>query len=563
MLNSPTGDTVESLEHNPGTYHACKKMAQLVLVAAILQVVIAVSMFAEAFCQPLIGVNLSSVRDYSSQLVFADIFRQSRPWMTRLADGGGPYDTGQPVPLGPHGFPAQSPFDPPHALQQIPHTLMVRDIGGRYPAGAYALHVEGTGEVCLSFDAGNHVFSAPCSVDATVSPSSAGIALTLTRSDAADPVRGIQLLMPETFRRSSPFYEPFMQRLHPFGILRFMDMQRINNSTAVSFATRTLPDDATQAGPKGVALELLADLAEQQDASPWFCVPHGADDAYVRGLAMVLAKHLSQDRTVFLEYSNELWNGSFTQAGYVVSMGQKFGLAADPFLAGIRYGVLRSMQIFRIFKEACGEKLHLVRVLSAQTANPWVAEQALRALDDPRINPGGESVDALAIGAYAGHDIADRIGASGAYRSLWPSEITGMLTGELPALESDIRKHKALCQARGLRLLAYEGGQHLAVTTPDLRANTELVDKLAQANADPSMGTFYRKLLDVWFRAGGDAFVAFAFVAQPSPHGAWGLLEWTDQPVEQAPKYQALLERIASTPQRARLVGEQAAFAVQ
>lgn len=531
------------------------------LFAAWLQAAMGAALVTAGFCQPLIGVNLSAVTDYSSQLVFTDLFRQSRPWMTRLSDGGGPYDTGQPIPAGPNGFPAESPFDPPHALSQIAHTLMVRDIGGHYPAGRYALLVSGQGEVRLSFDAGNRVLAVPGHVEVPVSPTSSGIGLALTRSDAGDPVRRIQLLMPDAAGAPSVFYAPFMRRLRPFAILRFMDMQRTNNATAGTFAERTLPGDATQAGPRGVALELLAELAERQDASPWFCVPHAADDAFVRGMALVLAKHLSRGRTVFLEYSNELWNGRFTQAAYVVAMGQKLGLAADPFLAGIRYGVLRSMQIFRIFKEICGDRLRLVRVLSAQTANPWVAEQALRALDDPKVNPAGDTVDALAIGAYVGHDIADRIGASGAYRTLWPSEIAGLLADELPALEADIRAHKALCRTRGVRLLAYEGGQHLAATRPALRENRELVDKLAQANADPAMGEIYRKLLDVWFRAGGDAFVAFAFVARPDSYGAWGLLEWTDQPVEQAPKYKALLDHIATTPQRGRLAGEQAALA--
>lgn len=529
--------------------------------ALCLQTMLAACPWAVGLCQPLIGVNLSSVTDYSSQLVFADLFRQSRPWMTRLADGGGPHDTAQPVPSGPHGFPGQSPFEPPHALPQIPHTLMARDIGGHYPPGNYTLIVEGTGEIRLSFDTGNRTFSAPCRVVLPVTPTASGIGLALTRSRAEDPVRSIRLLMPEVSDAPLLFHEPFMRRLHPFAILRFMDMQRINDSTAESFSDRPLPGDASQAGPRGVALELLAELAERQDASPWFCLPHAADDAYVRGLAAILAGRLSPGRTVFLEYSNELWNGAFSQAAHVVSMGQRLGLDADPFLAGIRYGVLRSLQIFKIFKEVCGDRLRLVRVLSAQTANPWVAEQALRALDDPRINPAGDAVDALAIGAYAGHDIADRIGATGAYRTLWPSEIVGLLEKELPALETGIRRHKTLCQPRGLRLLAYEGGQHLAATRPELRANPELVDKLARANADPAMGAFYRALLEVWQRAGGEDFVAFAFVAQPGPHGAWGLLEWTEQPERQAPKYQALLERIASTPQRDRLAGGQTAFA--
>ena len=234
------GDSGQALERKSGGYYMGKVM-RLVVIAASLQVVMAASLVTAGFGQSLVGVNLSSVDDYSAQLVFVDFFRQSRPWMTRLADGGGPYDTGQPVPLGPRGFPAQSPFDPPHALQQIPHTLMARDIGGRYPAGEYALRVEGTGEVRLAFDAGNHVFSAPCRVSVSVSPTSAGIALALTRSDAADPVRHIQLLMPGAPGAASPFYQPFMRRLKPFALLRFMDMQRINNSTAVSFANSDLP----------------------------------------------------------------------------------------------------------------------------------------------------------------------------------------------------------------------------------------------------------------------------------------------------------------------------------
>ena len=525
----------------------------LALALCCLSGALAACLAEPGYCQPVVGVNLAAVNDYSSQLVFADLFRQARPWMTRLADGGGPYDTAQPIPLGYDGFPAQSPFDPPGGLPQIPHTLLARDIGGHYPAGDYTLVIEGSGEARLSFDAGNHVVSAPCRRTVPVSPTQSGVALALTRSDAADPVRRIRLLMPGQNEDGPVFYEPFLQRLRPFGVLRFMDMQRSNGSRQVSFSQRTLPTAVTQAASGGVALEYLAALAETLDAAPWFCVPHEADDDYVRGMAAVLLARLSPGRTVYLEYSNELWNGAFPQAAYVAAMGKKAGLAADPFLAGIRYGVQRATRIFRIFREVWGQQLHLVRVLSAQTANPWVAEQTLLALDDPIVNPGREAADVLAIGAYVGHDVADRIGKSGAYAYLWPSEIAAMLLDELPALEKLIRAHKALCQRRGLRLGAYEGGQHLAVTDQALRRNAALIDKLAAANADAAMADVYRNLLDVWGRAGGEEFLAFAFVDLPGPYGAWGLLEWTDQPVGQAPKYQAVLEAIAASSQKSRL----------
>ncbi len=102
-----------------------------------------------------IGMNLAGVHDYSSQLIFVDLFKQSMPWMTRNADGTGVFNTRVAVPMQADGYPRAIPFyngsDPP----QIAHTLMATNIAGHYPEGAYTLIFEGSGEIMLDGDAGN------------------------------------------------------------------------------------------------------------------------------------------------------------------------------------------------------------------------------------------------------------------------------------------------------------------------------------------------------------------------------------------------------------------------
>ena len=49
--------------------------------------------------------------------------------------------------------------------------------------------------------------------------------------------------------------------------------------------------------------------------------------------------------------------------------------------------------------------------------------------------------------------------------------------------------------------------------------------------------------LDAWFAEGGGLFVPFSYAGLPNKWGSWGALEYQDQPVEQAPKYRALVDR--------------------
>ena len=79
-----------------------------------------------------------------------------------------------------------------------------------------------------------------------------------------------------------------------------------------------------------------------------------------------------------------------------------------------------------------------------------------------------------------------------------------------------------------------------------------LIKLFHDANRHPRMYDVTRKHLKNWADAGGDLYVLFAYVAAPSKWGSWGLLEYQDQPVAEAPKYRAFLDYAGATAKDAK-----------
>jgi hypothetical protein len=88
-------------------------------------------------------------------------------------------------------------------------------------------------------------------------------------------------------------------------------------------------------------------------------------------------------------------------------------------------------------------------------------------------------------------------------------------------------------------LIAYEGGQSI-----DTGATTvSWYDDYLAAQRDPRMYDFYSAWLDAIFdAAGADGVDIFSSVALISQYGAWGHLEYQDQPLAQAHKLRAILD---------------------
>jgi chitodextrinase len=503
-----------------------------------------------------LGTNLTAVRDWSQEWTFVDAFRASRPW---ISGGGlnGSFDDGRAVATDADGWVSSL------AAGQVARTLLFWDLNGRYPAGTYVVRYDGEGTLAYQ-GAASKVSGTPGRDVLQVAPANGGIILNITATNPANPLRNIRVLMPGGICEGEPFshaadaaacplgayrsfeehyasivfHPKFLERLRAYRVLRFMDWGETNDSTQSAWAGRAKPGDARWSTGKGVPVEVMVDLANRLGADAWFTLPHLADDGYVTAHASLVRQALRADLKAYLEYSNEVWNSQFAQAGYAESRGLALGLSANAFEAQMRFYSRRSVEVFDLWSAAFGDAVRLVRVMASQAANAWVSGEILD-YQGARLK-----TDALAIAPYFGGSL----GTSLSTASLTLDQLFGTLqSASLPEALGWIRDQAAVASARSLPLIAYEGGQHLAGVA-GLENNAALNSLFDAANRDPRMGALYRSYLDAWKAAGAQIFVHYTHCEGYSKWGRWGSLEYLEQPRAGAPKLDALQGFIEQNP---------------
>lgn len=476
-----------------------------------------------------LGINLGGVVDWSTEYPFVDVFRTSRAWISQAE--GKPWGQGEELEFTEDGW-VKSLKD-----EQYATTLVL--VGGGHPVGRYLCLYDGEGRLTFQGN-GKVIREQPGRIELDVS-SRESLLVHLRKTDPENPVRNIRLLLPgshETYE-THPFYRPFLERNAQFRVIRFMDWMRTNDSKIVKWSDRPRVTDATQSA-KGVALEHMLALANTLQCDPWFCMPHLADDDYVRHFAQQVKEELHRQAKLYIEHSNEVWNGQFTQARYAAERGKDLKLSDNAYQAQLFYHARRSVQIFAIFEEVFGGTERLVRVLGSQSANPWVSEQIMA------FENAHNFADAVAIAPYFGNALGNPKTAD---------EVAGLSLDEIFArCEQSIAENRSkiesvVAQAKKLRLrvIAYEAGQHL-VGYGGAENNQTLTDKLQAANRHPRMKELYLADLANWKAAGGELCVMFSSVSKPSKWGSWGLLESETQSGETAPKYQAVQQFIRESP---------------
>jgi hypothetical protein len=113
--------------------------------------------------------------------------------------------------------------------------------------------------------------------------------------------------------------------------------------------------------------------------------------------------------------------------------------------------------------------------------------------------------------------------------------------GALSEAKGWMNAYDALGASRSVRILAYEGGQHL-VGVGSSQWDTLIRDLFINANRDPRMGAAYTNYLSYW-KSGTvndrlELFSAFNLAGRYSEFGSWGALEYIEQ--AGSPKYDAL-----------------------
>jgi len=393
------------------------------------------------------------------------------------------------------------------------------------------------------------------------------------------------------------FNPDYLAHLRNFRVIRMMNFMEASPSymcrnlekkafktclnQSITWKERAKMDDATWGGSsrtafaqhKGVPIEVLIALANQLNRDPWFTLPHYADDKMVKQFAHYTHQHLNSNLKPHIEYSNETWNPGFQSHYYVKQKGIDAGLDSVPtqysfrstrnanYFASLRYYVQRSLEIFEIWNTEFGEdKNRLVKIISGQQGDTVLSEQMLQ------YNNASEKINALAIAPYffgcidrstthctlSGNvlsdvesvdDIFDIIDHSNSKFGGDPSALKGTL--------EKIDKQAKVAQKYNVKLMTYEGGQHLTIMGSmgklEQTRKNELRKLFREASRDPRMKERYQTLLNHWKALHKDndsigLFTLYTMAQYYYDYGSWGVKEWLTQARDTAPKFDAAME---------------------
>lgn len=505
----------------------------------ISSLLVGVLLLSTAYAAPVsqsqkFGINPSGVGGaYDSSYPFIDAIKAASAWT--FADS-----KEKPV-LDERGYP----------LLEKGQRAQSRALTKYYPSGKYIFTHEGSGKIEIDPGSMEILSSGPGRIVLQGKPESP-VVLNLSGIDPKNPPRNFHLWMPGYDETSRDIWHPtFLEKLRMFGTIRFMDWGRTNRSPIENWAGR--PEIADYAyTSKGIPLELLIDISNRMNANPWLCMPHAADDDYIRRASELVKAQLNPALHVFVEYSNEVNNPSFTVNRYALEKGKELNLLPPEDAANYeegrrdrvirdRYHGLRTKQISKIWKEVFADQADRALIVITGSASDLECS-----LDYQNV---AAHVDVIASCSYWGYAIARKL----------PKPLTGTLTVDsmFAALEKDLverigsrcREMANVAARYGKPLMLYEGGQHLSrygggydqLSKEDQQI---LLDVSLQCQRDPRMGKLMQQDYDMWFGAGAKLYCIFSHITPATGSYAWGLWEYQNQPTDEAVKASAVMQYI-------------------
>lgn len=496
---------------------------------------------------PNLGTNIDGVVDWSRTDAFVDLVRQSRGFTIYN-------NLGTVTALDAEGWPSTN------------FTLLLisfADNTSHIYNGTYKLSFTGQATVnyCCAvtsinniiYDAASNTTTADVIVNATEPAGGNYMILNFanTRRTPGSPVNSgltnVRVLRPGYPLTSTPtFTTPFLDQHQRFSTLRFMDWTCTNGSTVVNWNDRTSGNNPWQASPAGVSWEYCIELANTLHKDLWVNIPHQATNDYVTQLATLLRDRVDPSLNVYVEYSNEVWNGGFPQhiwnyntAVAEVNAGgsnlNNDGETSTYMFAARRIGK-RIKEISDLFAGVWGNEAINTRirpVLAYQLSWPgqW-AYPALSWLNATYGNPGNY------LYGIAGAPYFNLFG--GDNPGLTTDQVLALLRQSMEDYFATTPYHfnvmdagSAAARWYGLKFMSYEGG-------PDTFGPENITAK-RDASFDPRMETLCIDFLNRWYSYGGEGlfnwFVSGA-TNWDSQYGTWGLTN--DMTNQNTPKIRAL-----------------------
>ena len=527
-----------------------------------------------------LGYNTSGLHHLASSNPFIDIFKVSRGWITscefnwqtnRAIDPGctkkSSFNTkeSEKVSVDRNGWPTRLP-----ARGEAPVFTSINaiwDMPENFPTGRHFVTYEGDADIKVHGDI-EIIRQIPGRIDFNLRTTKRKLRLHITRINQRNYIRNIKVIPYKyagIYARQT-FNPEYLKTSRNFNSLRFMPWQNTKLTKVSEWHQRATPQSAFYNHNAGMPLEVMMDLAEQSQLDPWFSMPHLASDNYYRKFAQTVKARLKPWQKVYIENSNEIWNSIYPATHDASRKGLKLwprgkiemkNPGTRRLYLALNYNAKRSREMCRIFKQQLGNRA--VCVVSGYGSAPKMAEELMTC---PLA--GGncfKDFDAYAVAPYFGDYIARienralvrRWAASGnnginqLYREIMNG---GLIKDPYPggaienAIQDRVVKNVAIAKKYGVKLLAYEGGQHLLrVDGQHVIRDPKVFSMFANANRNPQMARAYTKYLNAWNRAGGGMLMHFNGIAAIDDRNYFPMLEKAGT---RSPKLNAMVNYIRS-----------------
>lgn len=501
---------------------------------------------AQGHDNPTLAFGLSRVVDYSAGLQFLDLTRTMNPWKAIIRK---PRSVFKWVDLNSQGFLDKSgwPTKIPDGYDELFTSWRYNADHGEFTPyqGRFVLTYKGAGKIKLRFG-GKIVSQAPGKIvfENIKGRQFAVSILETDPSGTGDYIRDISIVAERhlDLHNAGAVFDPdWLNLIKDARQLRFMDWGHTNNSSQQHWVDRGRPNGPYEGK---AAVEYMVRLANEVGAEPWFNIPHMADETYVRNFAIYVRDHMDPSLPIRVEYSNEVWNWGFKQSKHALKQANARWGSKDQAAYHSKLAVQNALIWDDVFADEPDARL--IHVFGAQAVNLWRSEVALAAKawkeNEPNQYIAPATVfDELAITHYFGGFTMRDADAQRALLSVIkdPSkDAFDYLAAKLrdPNFGSSLaytaqrwREHAVLAHKHGLKLTAYEGGQHVhhrGNTKTLSEADTERLRAfMIEFVRSPQMAALYAESWRLWSEIADGPFMQFGEITTPSKYGSWGVYE--------------------------------------
>jgi hypothetical protein len=494
---------------------------------SILSIIISIS---NVYTITPIGGNLDGLRDWSHSLPYVNLIRQSRKWGSpfRPSDEKAPYD---PVT----GWP-KSDFGVVIVSSSF-------DLGG-----TYLLHAIGNADVTMAdeipgdiqnknYNPSTNTLSAQI-----ILPQGASQMRLSFRHTTGPGLQNISILQPGyNLSSQSDITTLMLTHLSRLSTIRFMEWTKTNNNSDVNWNDSTplyWPQyTELQQNPWETIPLIVNQLNKTTDV--WINIPTIASDDYVLKLAELMLKELKSSNTIYIEYSNEVWNDRFPQSNInrlaandsVYNHGDPYHFNYDN-ISNVDHWAYRRIasqtkrisDLFKIIfgEENVGQWKRIRPILGGHCDKPIVIMDSLDYLNAIYGSPSN-FLHGIAVAPYF------YLGKYNSWSNLTTDQVLDGLNSSVQVYlpeqgwseQAPLGIHAIFAAWYGLTVHGYEGGPGTAAGC----GNCSLEAK-TNATRDKRMTDICVTYLDGWYRFGFQTINWFnAGASATTATGSYGLLE--------------------------------------